>query len=272
MAERHPHGLFSWTDISLPDPEKGRDFYASLFGWEAEDQFDPDGNYIYTMFSLGGESVAGLGPRPEAMAASGIPPMWQSYISVDDVDAALERVSAHGGTVIMPAMDVFTSGRMAVIADPTGAAVSLWQSGDHKGAGVFNAHGAMTWNELATRDAAAAKRFYAAVFGWDFEPFDGDYEYWMITCPHKIQGDADADDSYNGGIMPMDDNWPADLPAHWMVYFSVDDTDAAVARLESLGGKVSVPAFDSPAGRIAVVGDPQGGTFSFIQPPAPASE
>ena len=269
MAGSHPHGLFSWTDISLPDPSKGSEFYTTLFGWEAEDQHDPDGNYIYTMFSKDGESVAGLGPQPQEMAESGIPPMWGSYVSVDDVEAAVERVTANGGAVILPVMDVFTSGRMAVASDPTGGAVSLWQAGDHKGAGVFNSHGAMTWNELATRDTEAAKTFYAAVFGWEFEAMPGDFEYWLIKCLSKVAGDADADDDYNGGLMPMDENWPAELPAHWMVYFNVDDTDAAIAELEQLGGNVSVPAFDTNAGRIAVVNDPQGGTFSVISPPQP---
>ncbi len=269
MAGNHPHGLFSWTDISLPDPAAGKDFYAALFGWQAEDQQDPDGNYIYTMFSKDGEAVAGMGPQPPGTAESGIPPMWSSYVTVDDVDAAVERATDSGGSVVLPVMDVFTAGRMAIVADPAGGVVSMWEAGDHEGAGVFNTHGAMTWNELATRDVAGAKAFYTAVFGWEFEPFGGDNEYWLIKVAGKVGGGVYADDQYNGGVMPMDENWPDEIPPHWMVYFNVDDTDAAVAKLEELGGSVSVPAFDTPAGRIAVVGDAQGGTFSFIAPAQP---
>lgn len=267
MAISHPHGLFSWTDISLPDPQAGKRFYTALFGWDAEDQVDPEGNYVYTMFGKGGRAVAGLGPMPPGMDSQGIPPMWQSYASVDDVDAVVAKVGEHGGSVIMPAMDVFTSGRMAVVADPQGAVFSLWQAGDHPGGETFNNHGELTWNELATRDTEGAKAFYAAILGWDFERFEGPSEYWLIKVEGKSKGALHQNDDYNGGIMAMDENWPADLPAHWMVYFNVDDTDAAVAKLEALGGKLSVPAFDSPAGRIAVVGDDQGGTFSVIQVP-----
>jgi len=264
MGETHPHGLFSWTDIALPDPAAGRDFYAGLFGWDAADQFDPEGNYIYTMFSKDGKAVAGLGGQPPGTAAGGIPPMWQSYVAVDDVDAAVANITSHGGSVVMPTMEVMTAGRMAVVADPQGAVFSLWEEGDHTGGGIFNQHGALTWNELATRDAVGAMAFYGPALGWDFEEFPGEIEYWLIKVEGKSRGQLHQDDDYNGGIMPMDANWPAEVPPHWMVYFNVEDTDTTVARLAELGGAVSVPAFDTPAGRIAVVGDPQGGTFSII--------
>jgi len=270
----YPDGMFSWTDISLPDPAGGSKFYADLFGWHAEDQHDPDGNYIYTMFSKGGKSTAGLGPQPPGMADAGIPPMWNSYINVDSIEDTIEKWTSAGGSVMMPAMDIFTSGRMAVLVDPEGAVVSLWQAGDHVGGEVFNEHGAMTWNELATRDSAAVRKFYGAALGWEFEQLSGasPAEYWMIRLPGKTPGDPLSEDHYNGGVITMDDNWPAAIPAHWMVYFNVDDTDDAVARLEGLGGSVSVPAFDSNAGRMAVVGDSQGGTFSIISMPAQAND
>jgi predicted enzyme related to lactoylglutathione lyase len=269
----YPHGLFTWTDVSLPDPVGGSKFYSELFGWEAADQHDPEGNYIYTMFTKDGETVAGLGKQPEAMQNQGIPPMWNSYITVDDLDEALAEVEANGGSVLVPAMDVMAAGRMALIGDPTGAPVALWQEGDHAGAGAFNRHGHMTWNELATRDTQAARDFYAAVLGWSYEPLPGaPSEYHLITVSDKPEDHATlAKDNYNGGIMAMDDTWPADMPAHWMVYFQVDDTDAAAERLTELGGSVSVPPFDSSAGRIAVVADPQGGTFSIIAPPEAAA-
>lgn len=260
-------GQFSWTDISLPDPEAGKAFYAGLFGWEGEEQFDPDGNYIYTMFSLGGRHVAGMGPQMPGQAESGIPPMWNSYINVSDVDATLARVEEAGGKIVMPAMDVMAAGRMSFAADPTGGVFALWQAGEHHGAGVFNEPGAMTWNELATRDVESAKGFYQQALGWDYERFDGPMEYWVIEIEGKVDGDEDADDDYNGGILSMDDTWPAELPAHWMVYFQVADTDAAGERVKELGGKVVVEPFDTPAGKIAVVNDSQGGTFSIISPP-----
>jgi predicted enzyme related to lactoylglutathione lyase len=264
----YPHGLFSWADISLPDPADGSSFYADLFGWEAEEQRDPDGNYIYTMFSQDGKSTAGLGPQPPQLAGRGVPPMWNSYITVDDIDATLARWVTAGGVVMIPAMDVMDSGRMAFVADPEGAVCALWQAGSHVGAEVFNQPGALTWNELNTRDAAAAREFYGLVLGWEFERFgEADPPYWLITLPNKPQGDPLSDDAYNGGILTIDESWPAEMPAHWSVYFHVADADAAAHRVGELGGRVIVPPFDTSAGRIAVVTDPQGGTFSVMSPP-----
>ncbi len=266
----YPHGLFSWTDVYLPDPAAGRDFYTALFGWDAEDAHDPDGNYIYTGFSKDGRAVAGLGPLPSGSQDSPFPPMWNSYVTVDDVDAALGRWKDGGGTALMPAMDVMSAGRMAFVADPQGAVVALWQAGDSVGGEAFGDHGTLTWNELNTRDSQASRDFYAAALGWEYERFEGagPAEYWLIRLDAKESEQPYADDKYNGGVLTMDDNWPAEIPPHWMVYFHVDDTDALISRLVELGGAVSVPAFDTPVGRIAVVGDPQGGTFSVISPPA----
>lgn len=263
----YQHGLFSWADISSPDPAAASAFYGALFGWDAESQQDPDGNYIYTMFSQDGKATAGLGPQPAEVADHGMPPMWNSYITVDDIDAAIAKWTAAGGSVLMPVMDVMTAGRMAFVADPEGAVVALWQAGDHPGAGVFNSPVSITWNELATRDTAAAREFYSAAIGWGFEEFPGENEYWLIKIAGKQQGDPLSEDDYNGGVIPMDAGWPAEVPAHWAVYFNVVDTDAAVARVTELGGNVAVPPFDTPAGRMAVVADPQGGMFSVIAPP-----
>lgn len=264
----YQHGLFSWADVSAPNPAASSAFYSALFGWDAEDQQMPDGSYMYTMFSKGGKATAGQGQHSAAMVEQGIPPMWNSYVSVDSVDDTIAKWAAAGGAVMMPAMDVMTSGRMAFVVDPEGAAVGLWQAGDHVGAGVFNEPGAMSWNELNTRDSAAAREFYGAALGWAFEEMSADgIEYWLITIPGKAQGGLLSDDAYNGGILTMNENFPPDLPAHWGVYFTVADTDASVAKVTELGGAIVVPAMDTPAGRLAAVSDPHGAVFSIITTP-----
>ncbi len=259
----HPNGLFSWADLSSPDVAAGKLFYEELFSWTSEDQHDPAANLIYVLFSKDGDLVSGIGPQPPEMAGSGMPPVWASYVAVDSVDETVATVTANGGTVIMSAMDVMDSGRMAILADPSGAVFSLWQAGTHQGAERFNDPGCMTWNELATRDVGSSKAFYEAVFGWRYEEAEMPTGFTYTTF---FLGER-----FNGGIIPMNEDWPAEMPPHWMVYFRVDDTDDAVLRLKGLGGSISVPPFDSPGGRISVVGDAQGGTFSIIGPmPTPA--
>ncbi len=264
----YQHGLFSWVDVSAPDPAAASLFYTSLFGWEAEDQHDPDGNYIYTMFTKDGKSVAGLGAQPPEMTAQGLPPIWNSYVSVDDVDATVAKWTEAGGTVMMPPMDVFTSGRMAICVDPEGTVLSFWQAGDHVGGEAFNAPGTLTWNELNTRNVDAAREFYGKALGWEFEIFEGEGPpYWLILLPGKEQGGVLSGDAYNGGMLTINDDVAPDMPPHWSVYFASADVDADAAKAQELGGSLATPLMDTPAGRMAVFTDPQGGAFLVIQPP-----
>ncbi len=254
----HPHGLISWADVSAIDMDAAKEFYGGLFGWQAEDQF-MDGQRVYSMFSKDGVSVAGLGPHPQELTEQGVPPMWSSYVAVDDADAVAAGFTEHGGTLMMPPMDVMDSGRMFFGVDPTGAALGFWQAGAHDGAGAFNKTGFMTWNELLTRDLDTALEFYGNVMPWSPVSMEGSPEpYFMFMLGEKP----------TGGAMAMPPSLPAEVPAHWMVYFQVENADATVALAEELGGTSQMPPFDTGVGRVAVLADPQGGVFSVIAPHA----
>ena len=246
--------MFCWCDLMTPDVESAKKFYGSLFGWNHEDK--PAGEYgFYTMFSKGDVDVAGMGAQPPER--EGMPPVWNSYVLVEDADAATARASELGGTVLMPVMDVMDAGCMSVIQDPTGAVVSLWQPKEHEGATVFNEHGALTWNELATRDPDKARSFYGDLLGWTWEEMDLGEMGTYYVCKVGDRG--------NGGVITMNDQWPAEVPAHWMVYLGCDDVDGGAAKVTELGGKVCVPPTDIAVGRFAVVSDPQGGTFTLFR-------
>ncbi len=244
-VDRHEHGVPAWIDVGVDDPARTAEFFAALFGWECPEGAPETGGYRNC--TLRGRPVAGIGPRmnPEA------PPFWASYVAVDDADAVVERVTANGGTVIVGPMDVMDFGRMAVFADPAGAVFSVWQAGTHHGCGVVNEPGAFSWSELITDDLDAARSFYPAVFGWEAEEGDG-YTEW------KLAGRSIA------GMMARPPGMPAEAPPLWMVYFAVEDTDAAVARITELGGAVVAPAMDIPQGRFAVVEEPCGAVFQII--------
>ena len=250
---RYPAGTPSWVDLGSPDPDASATFYGELFGWTVEEAGPVEETGGYRMCRLGDKYVAGLGP----LMGEGQPPSWTTYISVDDADATTSKVTEAGGQVLVAPMDVLTAGRMAVLMDSVGAAFSIWQPGEHIGAQLVNEPGTLCWNELTTRDADAAKSFYAHVFGWTWQRMDPEGpEYWLIQ----------VGDRPSGGLMPMiGDEWPADLPSHWMTYFAVDDTDASAARVTELGGSVSVPPTDIPPGRFAVVNDPHGAVFSILK-------
>jgi predicted enzyme related to lactoylglutathione lyase len=249
MTKYEP-GTPSWVDLGTPDVAAASRFYSDLFGWTIDEGPPEAGGYRMCM--LDGKPVAGLGPQGNP----DMPPWWTTYVSVADATETAAAIVEDGGTIIVEPMDVLDVGRMAVAADPTGAMFSIWQPLVHAGAAVVNEPNTWCWNELTTRDPQRSVEFYGAVFGWtaNLLPMgDNDYTEFKIA------------DRQIAGMMPMEgDSWPADMPNHWMIYFAVDDCDAAVAKVEALGGKVMVPPSDVPPGRFAVVNDPQGAAFSVI--------
>jgi len=238
---RYPAGTFCWTDLGTSDPDGATAFYTALFGWESEVLPD-QGSGAYTLLRRDGRLVSALyGP------AGAQPSAWHSYVAVDDADAVAVR----------PVTEMGTSGRMVVLADPTGALFAAWQADEHAGAEVVNDPGALCLNQLNTDDPDAAGRFYTELFGWRI-PFVGtDTDaYWGIY----------NDDALNGGMMPLAPGAPG--PPHWLVYFTATtDLDPAARHIDQLGGRILVPPMAVPTGRILVAADPQGATFAIFDGP-----
>jgi predicted enzyme related to lactoylglutathione lyase len=251
-------GTPCWVDLQTTDQSAGKQFYSSLFGWGYDDQQAPGDGGVYSMATLNGETVAAIAPMPPG-APEGMPPVWNTYIAVDDVDAAVDNVGPMGGQVLMPATDIGDAGRMAFVADPTGAIVGLWQANQHIGATLVGESGAVIWNELITDKPDSALAFYEAVFGITHST--------MEMAPgeqYRILKAAGAD---VGGCMqpPM-----PGVPNHWQVYFAVDDADALASKASAEGGQVIAEPFDIPSvGRSAVLSDPQGAVFSVLKPTPP---
>jgi predicted enzyme related to lactoylglutathione lyase len=247
-------GTPCWVDLSTPDLGAAKAFYSGLFGWEAHTAPDPEaGGYTFFTFHGGqGKEIAAVMPAMNEEQ----PPAWTTYVGVADVDATAKAVQNAGGQVFMEPMDVMGQGRAAVFGDPLGAVIAAWQPEAFRGAAIANEPNTYCWSELACRDIDAAKAFYGEVFGWQ-----GDTKEFGTTTytEWKLGGRSIA------GMVQMDEQWPPDVPPHWMVYFGVVDCDASAANAAELGGLVSVPPTDIPIGRFAVLGDPQGAFFSIIK-------
>jgi predicted enzyme related to lactoylglutathione lyase len=182
--------------------------------------------------------------------------VWSIYLAVADAAATIAAAEAAGSTVIVPAMPVGDLGTMGVVTDAGGAVIGLWQPGEHKGFGYLAEPGAPGWFELWTRDHAASVSFYEDVFGWKTS-VQGDTDEFRYTT--LGEGESQA-----AGIMDASGFLPEGVPAHWSVYFSVEDTDAALAKVKDLGGDVVVPAEDTPYGRLATASDPTGARFKLV--------
>jgi len=253
-------GTFSWIDLGTTDPEAAKTFYTALFGWEPEDMPVPD-SPPYTMMRIGGENVAAIYSQPQQQRDAGVPPSWLSYVTVASADDAAAAAREAGGGVHAGPFDVMDAGRMAVIADPTGAMLGVWEPRESIGATLVNDPGCLTWNELATNDVAAATDFYEKLFGWKLEPVDtgGGPAYWMIGHDGAARG-------RNGGVRELaPEQLEGGVPPHWMPYFTVDSVDDATAAITDGGGSVAFGPLDLPAGRIAVGQDPQGAFFGLFE-------
>jgi predicted enzyme related to lactoylglutathione lyase len=241
-------GTPSWVDIGSTDLEVTHAFYTGLFDWERQDAGPPEETGGYGFYTKAGKLVAGYGPAQ----SPGV--WWAMYVDVADAEAIAGKVELNGGVTLLAPMQVMEAGTMAVFADPTGAAFSVWQADQHKGSQVVNEPGAFSWAELMTRDLPAAVAFYQAVFGWTEE-----------NGPEAPYKEFAVDGNVVAAAQAIADDMPAEVPAHWNIYFGVADVDAAAARVAELGGTVRVPPFDIPdVGRIAVLGGPHHEGFSIF--------
>jgi predicted enzyme related to lactoylglutathione lyase len=273
MPERdgYPAGVPCWIDTSQPDPDAAAAFYGALFGWELEDTMPPGSPGKYFIGRIRGGDVAAVGSIPEGAPQIAL---WNTYVWVDSADEAAAKARDAGGQVLMDPFDILDSGRMAVVADPEGAALCVWQANAHKGAQIVNEPGSLNFNGLNTRDVEGAKAFYGSLFGWGTLSLGGGAEMWTLPGygDHlerdnpglrqqiaEMGGEAGFEDVV-AAITPIPADQP-DVPAHWSVTFAVEDADATADKAVELGGQVIVPPFDAPWTRMAVIADPQGATF-----------
>jgi uncharacterized protein len=251
--DKHAPGGFCWLELATTDQEAAKQFYGPLFGWSAMDlPMGPDA--FYTMFQIdGADAAAGYKMTPQE---AGIPPHWNLYIAVADVDAAATRAGELGGTVIAKPFDVMDAGRMAVIQDPTGAVFCAWQAKNSPGIGITGESGTLCWADLNTPDMATAKQFYEGLFGWGIVTGENDTSGYL----HIKNGEE-----FIGGI-PAPEQTNPNAPPHWMPYVLVSDVDATTAKAQQLGGVVFLPPMTlENVGRFAVLADPQGAAFSIFK-------
>lgn len=248
-TSRWPAGVPCWADLGTPDVDAATARYGAAMGWEFDRGGEEYGGYV--MCSRRGAAAAGIGP-----SQPGAPSAWTVYLAVDDCDATAAAVGTHGGTVLAGPFDVGTAGRMAVVQDPTGAVLGLWQAADHLGAGLVNEPGGLVWEDLRSTDPDRARAFYAAVFGHRFDAVEGaDGSYTTFAL---------GDGTPLGGIGGMA-GAPDGAASHWLAYFAVEDADRSASALAAGGGEVLSGPAPTPYGLLATVRDGDGAVLAVMQ-------
>lgn len=251
--ETAPIGAPCWVDLISSDTSRVREFYTSMFGWEAEEPNEDFGGYFN--FTKNGVRIAGcMQAQPDEPTGN----VWTIYLATSDAAKTVELAGASGGPVLVPATPVADLGSMGVVSDPDNAVIGLWQPGAHKGFGIVGEPGTPSWFELYTRKYEDAVAFYREVFGWETEVVSDTDQFRYTVQKHG--------DDWLAGIADATAMLPEGVPAHWAVYFGVEDTDAALEKVTSLGGHVVTPAEDTPYGRLATVADPNGAAFKLVGP------
>jgi uncharacterized protein len=241
-------GTFCAVDLAAADPEKGKAFFSGLFGWEYGEPYRG-----WTACLLDGKIVAGIISQPDDQREEGKPSNWLSYVSVTDAEADAGRAVDLGGTVLAQPTDVGEGGRVAVIADPQGAVLGMWQPIGFAGAQMVNEPGALTWNQLNTSDPEAAIAFYTELFDWTTEaPEGGEGAFWSFK---------NSEGWLNGGVSELP---PGDAPPNWTPFFASADLKRHEARVTELGGAALSPILPVPAGELIVAHDDQGAVFGLF--------
>ncbi|WAZ25879.1 VOC family protein [Streptomyces cinnabarinus] len=255
-------GVPCWLDLGAPDVPAAAAFYGTVLGWQYEPMEGGGEDMEGGMFRRDGKTVAGLGKLTEEGARSA----WMIYYNVADADATTQAVEKAGGTVRVPPRDLGDWGRMAQFNDPQGGQFAVWQPGTDAGMELVEKPGSLSWTELYTSDADAAKKFYGDVFGWSYSDMalpDDAGAYSLIT-PEGL-----PEERMQGGIMPLPEEALAlnNGKPYWHPVFNVEDCDAAIARVTASGGTVQMGPEDAEGvGRLAVCVDPSGADFVVLKP------
>ena len=254
VIKRHAPGTFSWTDLGTTNVASAKKFYTGVFGWKVKDRPMGPGDEKYSLLRVSGKDACALYPMADEQRKAKMPPAWMPYIAVKNADATVRKVRAKGGKVLSKPMDVWDLGRMAIVSDPAGAIIGLWQARKHRGSAVGDVPGTVAWHDLNTTKTKAASKFYTSVFGWtaQTEDFSGN-AYHLFKLGRK-----------NAGGM-----WPQPMkkmPNSWLTYWEVKSCPRTVTKTKKLGGRVLMGTTPVPGmGRFAVLADPQGAPFGVIE-------
>jgi len=243
-------GKFVWFDLLTNDMPGTKRFYEELFNWEFEG--GPSDDSFYATIIKNGTPIASviyLKRADEKVSES----RWLSYLSVPDVDRAVDHVRQGGGVVLKKPRDFPDRGRIAVVRDPQGAILALLRA---KGGDPLDsdlAIGKWMWNELWTTDVDAAITFYKTLAGFKQETID--------TSPGETYRQLKLADRARAGVVPIP--WE-DVKPNWLPYVAVSDISATVERAKALGGKVLIePGETIRDDSVAVITDPFGAALAI---------
>lgn len=250
------NGHFVWHELLVPDAKAAITFYSETTGWQTQ-PFSDD----YVMWVSGQGPFGGVTTLPEQAKKMGAPPYWYGYVQVADINEAASRVKESGGRVVHGPEKVPSVGTTAVIADPQGAVLSIFQPERPAEARDRMKEGEIGWNELMTSDTVAAAKFYSEVFAWKIVQ---EHDIGPMGVYRHFGTDGTKENVF-GGMFTLPKGAP--IPPCWIYYIETSDIAAAVGRAQQKGATIMNGPMEIPGGggHIAQLADPQGAAFALHQ-------
>lgn len=246
-------GKIIWHELITDTPQETQSFYSALFGWEFEPLAQKGANYF--LIRNKGKLVGGMIDQTQLPTSADIS-QWVALFSVTDIEVAAALVADSGGTVFTPPTSLGDRGDIAVVADPQGALFALLQTrdGDPVDVDELPQSGDFLWHELWTGEVDSAVAFYSQLAPYRMEQkrlgsVEEPVDYVVMNAQEQMRGSI-RDNPFKG------------LPPIWVNYLRVTDDaelDSILAKVESLGGEILVPAVVRPGGgTVAVIVGPSG--------------
>ena len=255
-------GWFVWHELATTDPGAAESFYTQVAPWSVRGS---EISNTYRMIEAGGRPLGGIVAIDPAIADRRGEPHWTPYVYVYDVDATARQAASLGGQVRLGPAEVPGVGGWALIADPQGATIGIYepdQPGPSPNGGGAPPRGEFSWHELATTDYRAAFAFYRALFNWE-KTSEHDMGPMGVYFMFGQRGS-----SYGG----MYNRQGEATPSRWLSYIGVADVNPAAVAVQRLGGAIVTGPVEVPNGDwIAMARDPQGGSFALQSPKPGAS-
>ena len=257
MATKLIPGEFCWAELYTQNMENAVPFYQSLFGWQTK-TVPIDTNQNYTFFNVGEKGIAGGFEINSEMKAHNFSPQWNSYILVEDIQKSVAKAKSLGAEVLKDVSDVMDMGKMAILTDPTGAIISLWQNLKPTANESLSklTPGTIGWNELITSDIEKATEFYSKLFNWspeveEFQP--GSTYTTFLNNGIPVAGMVKY---MEGGA----------VGSRWSVYFTVDNIEESMNIAVDNGADICFAPIDiEGVGRFTMVRDPEEVFFSIME-------
>jgi predicted enzyme related to lactoylglutathione lyase len=253
-------GKWVWADLVTLDVARAAEFYGRLFGWTYETYGPDDDEQTYTLILANKVPIGGM-VFSERQAESSRPrARWIGLISVPDVDAAARSASSNGGKVLVAPMDAKPRGRMALLADPEGAAFAVLRSSTGDSEDYRIELGEWLWFELWADDADSMAAFYKTLAG---------YEIAGSTAGE--QGGAfhlKANGINRAGVLPK----PTKAPSAWIPYVRVADVAKTVAEARKAGGRIVIEPMKARGTTVALLVDPTGAPLAIAEWPPEGSK